>query len=151
MALVFECRMCGHCCEGEGGIVVSPKDLERICAHLALSSEEFIKQYAVVHNDKLKIRNGDDGRCIFFTLGKGCAVHEGKPDICRAWPYFRGNMLDSESLFLAKEFCPGIRSDASHAEFVCEGQKYLVANKLLASDPKTEAHALLPITVVTES
>lgn len=26
---VFECRMCGHCCEGSGGIVVSPADVGR--------------------------------------------------------------------------------------------------------------------------
>ncbi len=143
--------MCGHCCEGKGGIVVSPKDLERICAHLSLSAEEFIEKYGVMNNGKLKIGNGDDGYCVFFVFGKGCAVHEGKPDICRAWPYFRGNMIDSESLFLAKDFCPGIRPNASHAEFVLEGQKYLVKHNLLASDAKTEAHALLPTNVDIES
>lgn len=27
---VFDCQMCGQCCEGEGGIVLSPKDLKRL-------------------------------------------------------------------------------------------------------------------------
>ena len=26
---VFSCQMCGQCCRGQGGIVVSPKDLAR--------------------------------------------------------------------------------------------------------------------------
>ena len=28
----FSCKMCGHCCKGKGGIVVSPSDLKRLCA-----------------------------------------------------------------------------------------------------------------------
>ena len=34
---VFQCRMCGHCCEGRGGIVVSPADLTRLAAFLDLA------------------------------------------------------------------------------------------------------------------
>lgn len=143
MATVFACRRCGHCCEGEGGIVVGPRDLERICAFLQISPELFRERYGVIHNGKLKIRTGADGYCIFFREGEGCRVHEGKPDICRAWPFFRGNMVDAESLYLAKDFCPGIRPDATHAEFVAEGRRYLEENALEAHDPSCEANALL--------
>ncbi len=151
MTQVFDCRMCGHCCEGQGGIVVSPKDLKRICDYLQVSAEQFIEQYAFMHNGKLKVRSADDGNCIFFRKNQGCAVHEGKPDICRAWPFFRGNMLDNESLYLAKDYCPGIRSDASHEEFIAEGQVYLKTNKLQASQASNEAHALLPVNYIIES
>ncbi len=143
---VFTCRMCGHCCYGEGGIIVSPKDLQRLCAFLAIDTTSFTQNYASMHNGKLKVRNGNDGKCIFFAEGVGCRVHEGRPDICRAWPFFRGNMLDAESLFLAKDFCPGIRATATHEEFVKEGLHYLQEHDLEAHDAKTEAHALLPIT-----
>lgn len=53
-------------------------------------------------------------------------------------------MADAESLHLAKAFCPGIRPDATHEEFVEEGQSYLEENGLVASDPEHEGHALLP-------
>lgn len=140
---VFDCRMCGICCEGKGGIVVSPKDLERICAFLHMDAETFTREYGVMHNGKLKVRTGEDGNCVFFVAGKGCSVHEGKPDICRAWPFFRGNMVDPQSLHMAKDFCPGIRQNASHADFVAEGRKYLRENGLEASDPRCEASALI--------
>ena len=141
---VFDCQMCGICCEGQGGIVVSPKDLLRICEHLHMDAAAFTESYGILHNGKLKVRTGADGNCIFFVQGKGCAVHEGKPDICRAWPFFRGNMIDPESLHMAKEFCPGIRQDATHADFVAEGRLYLQEQGLTASDPQKEAHALIP-------
>lgn len=142
---VFHCRMCGHCCEGEGGIVLGPRDTERLCQGLKLNRDVFLKHYAVYRNGKQQVRTGTDGNCVFFQSGKGCSVHDLKPDVCRAWPFFRGNMADAESLYLAKTFCPGIREDASHAEFVAEGQCYLEANQLLATDPSCEGHALLPV------
>ncbi len=140
---VFECRMCGSCCEGKGGIIVSPKDLERICAFLQMDAASFTERYGVMHNGKLKIRTGDDGCCIFFAQGRGCTVHEGKPDICRAWPFFRGNLVDPESLHMAKEFCPGIAPDVSHAAFAAEGRRYLREHDLCAHDATCEANALI--------
>lgn len=141
---VFECTMCGQCCEGEGGIVLGPRDLERISQGLELSPEAFLDAYGVRRNGKWQVRTGDDGKCIFFRDSKGCSVHPLRPDVCRAWPFFRGNMLDPESLHLSKEYCPGIRSDATFKEFVAEGAAYLEENDLVASDPQTEGHALLP-------
>ncbi len=145
MPEVFDCRMCGYCCEGQGGIVVSPTDLDRICQHLELDSTTFTERYGCVQNGKLKVRTGDDGFCIFFEKGRGCGVHVAKPDICRAWPFFRGNMIDSESFFLAKEYCAGICRESTHAEFVVAGKKYLQDNALQASNAKTEAHALFSL------
>ena len=79
---VFTCRMCGQCCRGEGGIVVSPKDLLRITCALNMSAEEFAAKYGEMRGGKLQIRTGEDGFCIFFAEGKGCTVHAGKPDVC---------------------------------------------------------------------
>ncbi len=140
---VFDCRMCGHCCEGSGGIIVSPKDLVRICDFLNTSPEDFTNKFAIMHNGKLTVRTGKDGYCIFFVQNKGCSVHEGKPDICRAWPYFRGNMVDAQSLFLAKDFCPGINPEVEHKDFVQAGEKYIEENNLRANNSKTQARALL--------
>ncbi len=140
---VFDCRMCGHCCEGKGGIIVSPKDLQRICAFLGITPEAFERDYGFIHNNKLKIRSGSNGACVFFVEGKGCSVHEGKPDICRAWPFFRGNIEDPESLAMAKEYCPGISPNVTHEAFAREGRRYLTEHNLIAKDPAHEANALI--------
>lgn len=138
----FDCRLCGHCCKGKGGIVVSDKDRERLCAHLACSPEEFESRYGQRRNGKLFIRSHETGYCLFFRASAGCGVHEAKPDICRAWPYFRGNLVDSESLELAKDFCPGIPPGQTHADFVDEGVAYLERERLVGGKRKDEACAL---------
>lgn len=139
----FDCRMCGHCCEGKGGIVVSPSDLQRLSDFLRIPADAVIAAYCEQTGGKLKIRCGEDGYCIFFRESKGCIVHEGKPSICKAWPFFRGNIEDPESLALAKDFCPGINPDISHEDFAREGMTYLEQERLLASDTSTEANALI--------
>lgn len=138
----FDCRMCGRCCMGKGGIVVSGKDLKRLCAHLACGPEDFENRYGQRRNGKMYIRSDETGCCLFFQKGIGCGVHAAKPDICRAWPYFRGNLVDSESLELAKGFCPGISREQSHGDFVKEGLAYLVREKLVGGSRKDEAGAL---------
>ena len=140
---VFTCRMCGHCCTGKGGIIVSPRDLERLAAHMGLAPETVLERYCERMGGKWQVRCGEDENCIFFQEGKGCSVHEGKPAICRAWPFFRGNLEDPLSWELAKDFCPGIVADADHADFAAQGLRYLRENDLLAHDPRCEANALI--------
>ena len=142
MTQAFDCRMCGSCCRGAGGIVVGDKDLERLCAHTALSPEEFGARFAERRNGKLKLRVGVDDCCVFFTVGQGCTVHPAKPDICRAWPFFRGNLLDAESLSLAKEYCPGIHPDIGQAEFARRGMAELEEENLGGRGGADEATAL---------
>ncbi len=140
---VFVCRKCGHCCQGKGGIALSDKDLGRLADHLETTVEKFIEEYAEISNGKLKIRCGEDGYCVFFRAGTGCAAHVAKPDICRAWPYFRGNLEDPVSLDLAKDFCPGIKNDAGFAEFGRAGLAYLRENNLVATDAKKGPNSLV--------
>lgn len=142
MKYAFDCKCCGHCCEGRGGIVVSPDDLARLCAHLAVSETEFTARWGEIRGEKLHVRTGPDGSCIFFRSGTGCTVHPAKPDICRAWPYFRGNLVDAESLAMAKDFCPGIPPKMPHAAFVREGLAYLSEKNLIKSAATYEAGAL---------
>lgn len=142
MPKAFDCRMCGTCCRGSGGIVVSDKDLQRLCAHSALSPREFSERFTERRNGKLVIRAGDDGCCIFFTSTAGCTIHPAKPDICRAWPFFRGNLLDAESLALAKDYCPGINPDMEQPEFARCGLEQLEAENLVGRGGADEAAAL---------
>lgn len=143
MIAVFKCRMCGHCCEGRGGIVLSVKDLARLAAHLGLSTAEFCDLYGEERGGKLVIRTGADGYCVFYRAGQGCGVHRGRPDICRAWPFFKGNLTDKVSLEMASMDCPGINRDAPFEEFARQGLEYLRENGLIAdADDAGAANAL---------
>jgi Fe-S-cluster containining protein len=141
----FACRMCGECCQGKGGIVIGPRDLARLCEHLRIGTESFVMHYGYRQDEKIKLRTGPDNYCIFFLPGTGCSVHAGRPDVCRAWPYFRGNMVDRESLAMAKESCPGINPVIGHDAFVRAGLQYLRECRLNATDPAHEANALIGV------
>ncbi len=52
-------------------------------------------------------------------------MHPAKPTICRAWPFFRGNMVDATSWRMAQDACPGINPGPGHAGFVAQGETYL--------------------------
>lgn len=131
---IFECRMCGQCCEGKGGIVLEQQELERLALFTGLSPEEFQARYCCQTGGKLKLVANEAGYCVFFVPGKGCDVHEVKPGVCRAWPFFRGNLVDEISLAMAVEYCPGINRQASFEQFRSFGLEYLRKNDLGADD-----------------
>ncbi|HMB30713.1 MAG TPA: YkgJ family cysteine cluster protein [Desulfohalobiaceae bacterium] len=126
----FKCQMCGYCCYGEGGIVVSKKDQKRLSLYLNLSFQTFRDKYTVLKGNQYVLQTSENGYCVFFHPDKGCFVHSHKPDICLAWPFFRGNLQDQSSWQMAKEFCPGISSEVDHKEFVRQGLLYLKENNL---------------------
>jgi Fe-S-cluster containining protein len=110
-----------------------------------MEEESFSALYGYRQDGKIKIRTGSDNCCIFFAPVTGCSVHQAKPDVCRAWPFFRGNMVDETSLAMAKEFCPGINADLGHDAFVRAGLRYLEEHQLKACDPEHEANALIGV------
>ena len=61
----FSCRMCGECCRGEGGIVISRKDQERLAAHLGLTVPALLAAHARPCNGKHVLSTGPDGACAF--------------------------------------------------------------------------------------
>ncbi|MDD3310681.1 YkgJ family cysteine cluster protein [Pseudodesulfovibrio sp.] len=140
-AEAFSCKMCGHCCQGEGGIVMTVKDQERLAAHLNISVPELVERFTRERGGKLHLTCGDDGYCVFYA--EGCSVHPGRPDICRAWPFFRGNLVDQTSWEMIQEYCPGVNPEVDHAEFVRQGKRYLREEGLLRYDPDTSPNALL--------
>ncbi|OIO01294.1 MAG: hypothetical protein AUJ49_07960 [Desulfovibrionaceae bacterium CG1_02_65_16] len=141
----FDCKRCGHCCHGEGGIVLTGRDRQRLAEHLGLSVEDMLLRYAEHAGEKLRLRAGEDGFCVFFLQGVGCGVHPGRPDICRAWPYFRGNLVDRASWEMIQSDCPGVASAAGHEAFVQQGVDYLYDNDLV-HEPGTETPRALVLT-----
>lgn len=127
----FDCKRCGHCCQGEGGIVLTARDRERLARHLGLGVEAMLASVAESSGGKIRLRAGADGFCVFFVQGQGCGVHPGRPDICRAWPYFRGNLVDASSWEMIQSDCPGVNPAAGHECFVSQGVDYLHAHGLV--------------------
>jgi Fe-S-cluster containining protein len=138
---IFDCRLCGCCCKGQGGIVVNNAELARLCDFLDVNAGEFESRWGIRRGEKLLMRSDENG-CVFFRKDEGCFVHVAKPDICRAWPYFRGNLIDRESHALARDFCPGIPQKQTHEGFVRQGLSYLVRENLPGSSRPDEAAAL---------
>lgn len=122
----FECRRCGHCCQGQGGIILTEKDIVRLVARLELDRDEFIDTATETKAGRIRLRTGPDDYCIFYRHDlKGCGVHQARPDICRAWPFFRGNLIDPTSWAMIQEYCPGVNSAVRHEDFVRHGRAYL--------------------------
>lgn len=42
---VFDCKMCGQCCTGEGGIIVTYREIERICKYLSIEISDFLIKF----------------------------------------------------------------------------------------------------------
>lgn len=139
----FSCKRCGDCCHGKGGIILGKKDLKRLCAYFQLDVEEFLDKYTENHHEKACLTVGEDGYCSFFKKDVGCGIHDVRPDVCRAWPYFRGNLIDEVSFEMAKLDCHGINKNILHIEFAQKGFLYLKENGLLGSDKKIDGFALI--------
>lgn len=123
----FACDCCGDCCHGTGGIVLRDTDAARLAVFLRISVAGFFERYAEEVRGKRRLRTGASGACIFAAEDL-CGVHEARPDICRAWPFFRGNLVDAVSFSMAAEGCAGLRGIVSHADFVRAGARYLLEN-----------------------
>lgn len=131
MKPIFECKKCGQCCYGKGGIVVTYKEIERIANFLKVPLEVFTEKYTYENNNKVKLKSQESNYCIFFQNGAGCLIHSVKPDVCLAWPFFKGNLEDEISFSLARGGCDGINPCCEFKDFVAEGIAYLQNNGLI--------------------
>lgn len=126
MQNVFTCKRCGHCCHGSGGIILMRKDVARLAAHFSMEAPAFLAAYAEEKAGRERLRCSDDGYCIFYDHGlKGCGAHEARPDVCRAWPFFAGNLLDETSFDMVSADCRGILREAGHEAFRDAGLAYV--------------------------
>ncbi len=139
----FSCQKCGHCCHGRGGIIVGKKDLSRLTDYFKLDAKSFLEKYTENFNQKPCLIVKEDNYCYFFNSEVGCTIHIARPDVCRAWPYFRGNLIDKISFEMAKLDCKGINPEMEHEDFALAGYLYLQENSLLGSDPKVDGRALI--------
>ena len=48
---LFECTQCGTCCRGEGGIHLTPEEIDRISDFLNFSPRDFLKKFCLEKNE----------------------------------------------------------------------------------------------------
>jgi len=118
----FDCKMCGDCCYGEGGIFLEEGEEKRIARFLGIRASDFLVRYCETRNHRTYLATGDDHFCIFYEKGRGCRIHPVKPARCALWPYFPANVNDREAWEEAKDACRGINRECSFEEFVREGR-----------------------------
>lgn len=114
----FNCKMCGTCCYGEGGIRLEDRERRDIARFLEMSAEAFVAQYCETRNSRLYIKTGENGYCIFYDHERQCRIHPVNPLPCAHWPFYPALLRDRETWKQAQEACPGINPDCSHEEFV---------------------------------
>jgi Fe-S-cluster containining protein len=119
----FECKQCGTCCYGEGGVPVESGEIERIACFLALTPDSFIQQYCQEKHGRLYIVSGADGFCVFYDPGKRCRIHAVKPGPCSLWPFYPALLKEKENWEMAKDACPGINGDCSFEDFVRQSKE----------------------------
>lgn len=120
---VFECKKCGECCYGEGGILLQPEDIDKIAEFLGMTADSFMELHCEQRHGRLYIRSASNGYCVFFDQEKQCLIHPVKPKPCSLWPFYPALLKDRAAWNYAKEACPGIHPKASFEEFVKESQK----------------------------
>jgi len=113
----FQCRQCGECCQGRGGILPSPVERQLIARYLKISEAELRRDYLEPTPLGLAIKNQPGGGCIFLA-GTQCRIHPVKPRICRHWPFLPALLLHEEEFAAAKTACAGLQPDSSHSDFL---------------------------------
>jgi Fe-S-cluster containining protein len=92
----FECRQCGKCCRTYT-VKLSDGDIARI-EKLGMKREEFAERD---NFDKelgnYAVKRTDEG-CIFLFWEDGkayCRIYDARPEICRRYPFFTDEPLES--------------------------------------------------------
>lgn len=112
--LHFECAQCGRCCAGpdEGYIWITRPEIEFLTKHLGITLKDARCEYLQrVGIRTTIIEEPRDRDCIFLNgkCGqKGCAIYPVRPNQCRTWPFWTGNIARPDDWNMVAQKCPGI-------------------------------------------
>jgi len=120
----FQCKRCGACCFGEGGIRVSADEIEKIAGFLGESRGSFLSRAGEIRHGRVYIKTGRDGFCLFYRKDEGCRIHPVKPAICSLWPFYPALLRDKDNWEMAKDACPGINPEASFGDFLSQSADF---------------------------
>lgn len=111
---IFECRLCGECCNGFGGTYVTEQDILKIASFIKADPATFVETYCDYSGSRPVLTLGTNGTCIFFDPKKQCTIHPVKPYMCKAWPYIKTIIKNPENWNAMASACPGIKRDIPH-------------------------------------
>jgi Fe-S-cluster containining protein len=112
--LHFECTGCGNCCSGpdEGYIWVTRPEIELIANYLKMTREQLRKKYIKrVGLRSTIIEQVGTNDCIFLREVDGrkrCMIYPVRPNQCRDWPFWPGNLARPGDWNRAAQKCAGI-------------------------------------------
>jgi len=138
---IFECQLCGECCNGFGGTYVTDKDILEIAAFINADPTTFVETYCDYSGSRLVLTLGANGACIFFDTEKQCTIHPVKPYMCKAWPYIKTIIKNPENWNAMAGACPGIKKDIPHdtlQQIVTLESQRLDQSLSVNSNPKKE-------------
>lgn len=118
----FKCEgvSCGACCSGKWGsgyVWLSQFDLERLAGVTGMSVEDFGRRFVRQVGMRLSLVEKPNQDCVFYQEGKGCTVYEGRPNQCRAYPFWDVVMESLMSWNGEKKDCPGINEGGPEDHF----------------------------------
>lgn len=93
----IDCLACGNCCRTLQ-IVVDDKDIERLAARLAITPQQFARQYVGTAPDRTK--HFKSTPCAFLGADNRCSVYEDRPQACRDFPYLHAGDFRSRTLMM---------------------------------------------------
>jgi Fe-S-cluster containining protein len=112
--LSFSCTQCGKCCTGAPGYVwVDTEEMRKMAEFLNLALADFKRLYVRRIGQKFALveRKSQNHSCVFYQNQK-CQVYAARPLQCRAYPFWKENLLSEASWKKAAEECEGIHPEA---------------------------------------
>ncbi len=111
---------CFNRCCAELTLPLTPYDVLRVCRHLGVESEKFLKTHTQMRSfpdtgfplPLLKMQDGPKELCP-FVMSAGCSIYEDRPGACRTYPLGRGTKIGEkgqvvERFFIVQEeYCKG--------------------------------------------
>lgn len=108
MSMRFQCQAgCTACCDQQGFVYLTPRDLENIAAYVGMTPEAFERKHVYRTRNLLRLRVPRNAQCFFLKDG-GCSIHPVKPVQCRAFPFWPELIEDAKEWHKTARYCPGI-------------------------------------------
>lgn len=106
--LRFACqRGCINCCNQQGFVYLTERDLSRAARFMGMSRAAFEKQYVYRTRHLRRLRKPRGKQCPFLEED-GCGIHPAKPTQCRTFPFWPDIVEDREDWHDVARYCPGI-------------------------------------------
>lgn len=108
--LRFECTQCGNCCTGAPGYVwVTDEEIRAIADYLDKPVGEVRLLHTRPARGRVSLNEYLNGDCIYFDpQGRGCTIYPVRPQQCRTWPFWPGNVESPGDWAQTGRTCPGI-------------------------------------------